>query len=721
MTMKTESGARLAAFVLVFAPLCGKCEGFMDDDLCYSFLPGSDTQVCVTGLKNQSVINIAIPESVVFEYRSEDENGNYITKQRTCSVTRIEENAFIGCGWVTSLAIPSSVKSIGGCAFLGCDALTNVYIDDVAAWCRMEFCDSSANPLTYANKLFVNEMLLTNLQVPNSVKNIGDYAFCGYSSLTNVAMPNSVRNIGNNAFDGCSELKNVVIGNTVTNIGNFAFLDCCSLTNLMIPNSVNRIGEWAFTGCSGLSSVTIGKSVSSIGEFAFYLCGSLTSVAIPVSVLSIGNWAFRSCEKLCLVSLPIHLESSISRDNQFRDCPQVVMSVYEQSADDRSTEMRAKAWGEWSRQGTEPYIVPESASTWDDLSRTLWLARDAYVKAGIRTEVPPTDGAIVLSLGAISVPDSMMVSEPAVETETEHGVSVWRLRVSEDVENSALVAAAGKTIFELSVFPPYLVNAWIEDVYGLPPTWLDANETETWHAARSRSRIEWFITLVPQSQWATYCANRTSDAEETRTRSGEASLTITSFRPDAATAIHNVAVRSSASGETRLWSKDSLSATNWTYSGYSLQASGTTAAGVHSVSNHMFVLATFSEIALDSDGDGIPDVMEEKVYCTNPNKTDSSGDGISDWEKVYRYGLNPRVRDTAGDGISDDEKILSGADPRVSLTAEQKAAAVKSIRYTYDDDDRLTGTFFGLGGASTKTELTPAGNPAVIHNRNATK
>ena len=135
----------------------------------------------------------------------------------------------------------------------------------------------------------------------------------------------------------------------------------------------------------------------------------------------------------------------------------------------------------------------------------------------------------------------------------------------------------------------------------------------------------------------------------------------------------------------------------------------------------MFVMATFSEIALDSDGDGIPDVMEEKVYGTNPNKADSSGDGISDWEKVYRYGLNPRVRDTAGDGISDDEKITVGSDPRVPVTPEQKAAASRSIRYTYDDDDRLTGTFFGLGGASIKTELTPSGNPVDIHNRNAVK
>ena len=378
-------------------------------------------------------------------------------------------------------------------------------------------------------------------------------------------------------------------------------------------------------------------------------------------------------------------------------------------------------WGAWSTEGTESYTVPESVATWEELSRALWLARDAYVKSGTRTEVPPSEGAIVLSLGVMSVPDSLMASETPIESETEHGVSVWRLRVFEDTNTCSLVAVAGKTAFNLSSLPSYLANAWVNAVYGQPPAWLDVNETDAWYAARSRNRIEWFLTLVPQSQWATYCANRASEAEGTRTRGANDSLVITDFRPDSATAIHNVSVRSSAAGETRLWSKDSLSSTNWTYNGYSLQSSGTTAAGVHSVSNQMFVMATFSETALDSDGDGIPDVMEEMVYGTNPNKADSSGDGISDWEKVYRYSLNPRVQDTAGDGISDDEKIASGTDPRVPLTAEQKAAASRSIRYTYDDDDRLTGTFFGLGGASIKTELTPAGNPADIRNRNATK
>ena len=377
-------------------------------------------------------------------------------------------------------------------------------------------------------------------------------------------------------------------------------------------------------------------------------------------------------------------------------------------------------WGEWSSAEEQYYAVPESVSSWDELARALWQARDVYVKSGTRTEVPPTEGGIILSLGAISIPESLMVAEPAIATEIEHGVAVWRLRVCEDPSTCSLMAVAGNTTFELSSQPSYLANAWVETVYGMPPAWLDAGETDAWYAARMRSRIGWFVTLVPKSDWAAYCANRAAEAESATTNE-EAPLIVKGFSPDSATAVHQVAIRSLVPGGTRLWSKDSLSAENWNYNGYSLQAAGTTAAGIHSVSNRTFVLASFTEYELDSDGDGIPDLMEEKVYGTNPHKTDTSGDGISDWEKVFHYDLNPRVRDTSGDGIHDDEKIAAGADPRVAVSPAQREAARGSIRYYYDDDDRLTGTWVGLGGASATTVLTPAGNPKEIRERDAVK
>jgi len=138
------------------------------------------------------------------------------------------------------------VTSIGYEAFTGCWELTGVYIRDLAAWCSISFGDSSANPLYNANKLYLNNELVTDLVIPDSVTSIGDCAFPGCTGLTSVTIPDSVTSIGSFAFCGCTGLSSVTIPDSVTSIGNNAFNDCTGLTSVTIPDSVTNIGEKAF-------------------------------------------------------------------------------------------------------------------------------------------------------------------------------------------------------------------------------------------------------------------------------------------------------------------------------------------------------------------------------------------------------------------------------------------------------------------------------------------
>ena len=57
----------------------------------------------------------------------------------------------------------------------------------------------------------------------------------------------------------CSRLTDVTIPNSVTEIGNYAFFGCYSLTNVTIPNSVTKIGDGVFRDCHSLKNVTIGS------------------------------------------------------------------------------------------------------------------------------------------------------------------------------------------------------------------------------------------------------------------------------------------------------------------------------------------------------------------------------------------------------------------------------------------------------------------------------
>ena len=48
---------------------------------------------------------------------------------------------------------------------------------------------------------------------------------------------------------------NITIPDSVTEIGFYAFGGCTSLTNITIPDSVTRISESAFEGCTYLQKI----------------------------------------------------------------------------------------------------------------------------------------------------------------------------------------------------------------------------------------------------------------------------------------------------------------------------------------------------------------------------------------------------------------------------------------------------------------------------------
>jgi len=91
------------------------------------------------------------------------------------------------------------------------------------------------------------------------------------------------------------------------------------------------------------------------------------------------------------------------------------------------------------------------------------------------------------------------------------------------------------------------------------------------------------------------------------------------------------------------------------------------------------------EYEIDTDSDGIPDIMEKQLGL-NPNKDDTDDDKLTDYFEYVNAVTDPRIADTDGNGVSDfeedsDEDGLKNGDEQTSNS------------YAFDkdsDDDGLT-------------------------------
>jgi len=179
--------------------------------------------------------------------------------------------------------------------------------------------DLSGSTITSIGDYALDRTALTSITIPDSVTSIGGCAFQLCESLTSITIPDSVTDIGSLAFQYCTILTNVTIPASVTDIDGGVFAGCASLTainvdsgnteycsdqgilydkdkttliqypagktdnSFVIPNSVIDIWRNAFEFCK-LTSITIGSGVSSIYAWAFGSCTRLTSVTFQGTI-----------------------------------------------------------------------------------------------------------------------------------------------------------------------------------------------------------------------------------------------------------------------------------------------------------------------------------------------------------------------------------------------------------------------------------------------------
>ena len=138
-------------------------------------------------------------------------------------------------------------------------------------------------------ELISRESFFNNLTIKSvtaSARIIGTNAFLGCENLETVNL-NNVERICSSAFYSCSNLVNVNLSNKLRIIEDNAFMSCINLETIVISENIETIGDSAFDTCSNLKNVTIESPFiyNATNGVRYNFAGALLGYATNVKVL----------------------------------------------------------------------------------------------------------------------------------------------------------------------------------------------------------------------------------------------------------------------------------------------------------------------------------------------------------------------------------------------------------------------------------------------------
>ncbi len=222
-------------------------------------------------------------------------------------LTTIEWQVFTGCSSLSSITIPSNVRTLMSFCFYksGVTSVTGLNRSD----------------LTVENNAF-NESKLQTIDISNWTT-ITNSCFANCADLVNVTLGEGLTSIKSNAFQNCTSLTSISLPSTLTVMENYAFAGTgltalpagmhdmtfgsqlfkgTPMSSVTFPEGMTKTGDYMFSGCSTLTSADLGD-VTSLAEGTFSGCSSLVNVDFS-SVENIYRYAFNNCTALTSVVLP---------------------------------------------------------------------------------------------------------------------------------------------------------------------------------------------------------------------------------------------------------------------------------------------------------------------------------------------------------------------------------------------------------------------------------
>ena len=302
-------------------------------------------------------------------------------QEKTLAVIGINANAFNGNKTVTSISLPSSIRTLDTDAFRNVANLKTLYIEDLAAWCTVEIANGNANPIYNV--------------FPTNTANRGHVYFNNEEVAEELVIPDGVTTLARN-FYGFKSLTSVTLPETLERLGDQTFANCTGLTSVEIPASVKSIGS-AFWCCTGLETISLSEGLESIGASTLYGCPALTEITIPSTVTEFtGYMTFSGCSALaeitCLAAEPPTFTYASMPDMIFDEETFANATLYV-PADSKESYAGADVWKEFSN--IEDYDDPNGPGSVDMIGSDADAQAVYFNLQGVRVDNPSARGVYI--------------------------------------------------------------------------------------------------------------------------------------------------------------------------------------------------------------------------------------------------------------------------------------------------------------------------------------
>lgn len=189
----------------------------------------------VTEIGNQAFFNcnvssVILPASVtkIGEFAFSNTELNEIELPET--LTEIGNFAFYGSR-IESIIIGPAVTTIGNGAFGNCESLSAIYVDNDNRHFEMY---SDCLYTSGRTNLFYIPMKKSKIVLSGDVRTIRSFACVNNSLITEIDFPIQLENIGANAFQDCNKLSSIILPSTTLGIEDNAFSGCNALRKVKL-------------------------------------------------------------------------------------------------------------------------------------------------------------------------------------------------------------------------------------------------------------------------------------------------------------------------------------------------------------------------------------------------------------------------------------------------------------------------------------------------------